>query len=144
MENIDNTDNIVLFDGYCILCNRSVDFLLKRDKKKKLKFALLPSAGTPSLLPDGITGPVQPETIIFLQKGRIYTKSTAVLKIMAQLKCPYPLLAVFLIIPVKLRDWVYDLIAKNRYRWFGRRNSCRVPDEDTKDRFIWPDPPATK
>jgi len=127
---------IVFFDGVCILCNRSIDFLLKKDHKKRLKFASLQSESATNFLRQIQHHPFSEDTIIFYDEGRIFTKSTAVLKIAGYLGFPYSAFAVLSIIPGPLRDWLYDYIAKNRLRWFGKRDTCRMPDQETTGRII--------
>ncbi len=127
---------IVLFDGACVLCNRSVDFLLKTDRKKRLKFASLQSDIAASMLKPIQNQPLTEDTIIFNDEGRLFIKSTAVLRIAGYLGFPYSTLAIFRLIPRSLRDGIYDWIARNRARWFGTRVKCRVPDDETAGRII--------
>lgn len=130
-------EKIVLFDGYCILCDWLVDFLLRVDKKNKLKFASLQSELASSILVNlEKEGKADPDTVVFFDNGRIYSKSAAILKIFSGLPQPYPLLTVFWVIPAPLRDGIYSLISQNRVRWFGRRDNCRVPDEETEGRIL--------
>jgi len=127
---------IVLFDGACVLCNRSVDFLLKTDRKNRLKFASLQSNIAASILKPIKYQPLTENTIIFIDEGRLFLKSTAVLRIAGYLGFPYSAIAIFRIIPRPLRDGIYDFIARNRVKWFGTRVKCRVPDEKTAGRII--------
>ncbi|MBW6460836.1 MAG: DUF393 domain-containing protein [Bacteroidales bacterium] len=125
MEKLIPWPRIVFFDGICILCNRSVDFLIKNDKKGRLKFASLQSEAADYLLSSDHIRPEFPETIIYYDNGRIYEKSTAVLKIFKELRQPFRAISLLLIIPRPIRDWLYDIVAKNRYRWFGKLKHCR-------------------
>ena len=136
MANPYQGQKIVFFDGICVLCNRSVDFLLKKDRKRRLKFATLQSDHAMAFFHQSQYNPVKEDTIIFYDEGRIFIKSTAVLKIAGYLSFPYSTIAVLLIFPRPLRDWVYDYIAKNRFRWFGKKDTCRMPDEETTGRII--------
>jgi predicted DCC family thiol-disulfide oxidoreductase YuxK len=129
-------EKIVFFDGYCILCNRSVNFLLKYDRKKRLKFASLQSEHAAILRQHLQNQPIKEDTIIFSDEGRIFIKSTAVLKIGAYLGLPWSISIVFMIIPRPLRDMVYDVIARNRARWFGMTEQCRIPDNETRGRIL--------
>jgi len=129
-------DKIVFFDGECVLCNSSVDFLLKKDRKKRLKFASLQSELASDMLQIIQNDPAGTETIIFYDEGRLLIKSTAVLHIAAHLGPPWRAFAVFLIIPRNWRDYLYDLIARKRAKWFGKREHCRVPDQETSGRII--------
>jgi predicted DCC family thiol-disulfide oxidoreductase YuxK len=127
---------IVFFDGVCVLCNRAVDFLLKKDHEKKLKFASLQSPISSAFLQKIKNHLVKEDTIIFYDKGRLYIKSTAVLKIAGYLGFPWSAFTIFLFVPRPWRDWIYDLIARNRAKWFGTREKCRVPDQETIGRII--------
>ena len=127
--------NIIFFDGICVLCNRYVDFLVKRDKKKKLKFAAIQSDFFKGRFTD-INNSQAMDSVIFYQSGRIFTRSDAVLRIMAELRFPYNLSCVFYVMPRFARDKIYDYFARNRYRWFGIREKCRMPDAFMDDRFI--------
>jgi predicted DCC family thiol-disulfide oxidoreductase YuxK len=135
MPNSHFQDRIIFFDGYCILCNRTVDFLIKHDRKKLLKFASLQSATAENLIQNqhNLHGL---ETVVFYNQGKIYNKSDAALKIAEYLGFPYNILKLGYLVPLPFRNSIYDYIARNRFRWFGKRNSCRMPDEKTKDRLI--------
>ncbi len=125
-----NDKQIVLFDGTCNLCNRTVSFITKRDKKGQFRFSPLHSEEALRLLEGcGLTsGPLT--SIVLLEGGRCYRKSTAALRIARHLRFPWLLLYALIAIPPFLRDWVYEWVARNRYRWFGRRDSCPVPTKE--------------
>jgi len=125
---------VILFDGVCNLCQSSVQFIIKRDKNAAFKFAALQSDAALQLLAN--QPPVNSDSVLLLQKDVLYQKSTAALKIAAQLNWPWPMLYVFIIVPTPIRDWAYDYIARNRYRWFGKQESCMVPTPNLKDRFL--------
>jgi predicted DCC family thiol-disulfide oxidoreductase YuxK len=127
---------IVFFDGICGLCNREVDFLLKKDHDKKLRFASLQSDNSKIFLQKIHGQPLKEDTIIFYDEGLFYIKSTAVLKIAGYLGLPWSAIAVLQVFPRPWRDGIYDLIARNRARWFGTREKCRVPDQETSGRII--------
>jgi predicted DCC family thiol-disulfide oxidoreductase YuxK len=135
MQNAHYQNKIIFFDGLCILCNRSVDFLLRKDHKKLFKFASLQSDYAKTF-PVQAFRKITIDSVIFYDEGKVYIKSSAVLKIASYLGFPYFVFAIFRIIPVSIRDGIYDYIARNRSGWFGRRDSCRLPDESDKDRFI--------
>lgn len=115
-------DNIVFFDGACSLCSRTVTFLINADNNQQLKFAPL----------DGVTSalleiPIADEgtaTVVFYQKGKLYFRSSAVLKIIKLLPFPWRLLGVFSLVPNFIRDYIYRIIGRNRYRWFGKNTKC--------------------
>lgn len=128
-----NESPVLFFDGVCNLCNSSVQFILKNDKKKIIKFASLQSEIAREYLNDKLP---LPDSIVFLEKGKIYTESSAALKIVPYLSAPYRLLRIFGILPKSLRDSAYRFIAKNRYRWFGKKDECLLPSPDYADRFL--------
>jgi predicted DCC family thiol-disulfide oxidoreductase YuxK len=134
VKSSEKQDKIVFFDGECMLCNRSVDFLLKADKKKHLRFASLQSGYLKNLtFHDNLP---EDDSIIFYDEGRLYTLSSAVLKIAAYLPMPYKLAVVFKIIPRPWRDSIYRFIARHRFRWFGKRQTCRMPDDESRNRIL--------
>jgi len=128
--------SIVLFDGYCNLCHRSVLFIIKRDRTGRFKFVSLQSEPGRQLLSGAGGDPASLETMILLEDGLLYDRSTAALRICRKLDGPWPLLFIFIIIPRPVRDMVYRWIARNRYRWFGRKEECLVPSEELKSRFL--------
>jgi len=125
-------NSVVLFDGVCNLCNAVVRFILARDPEGHFRFASLQSEAARRLLGDGQTA----ETIVLLEAGKTYTKSTAALRIARGLRFPWPLLYAFVAFPRPLRDLFYDWVARHRYRWFGRRESCMVPTPEVHERFV--------
>lgn len=134
-----NTDlrPIILYDGICNFCNGGVNFALRLDKLKALRFAALQSTAGKSLLRRSGRDPDDISSIVLVTPQQSYIKSEAVLKIAAELQQPLPLLAsIATVFPLEFRDVVYDLIANNRYSLFGKTDSCRVGDVDFTDRFI--------
>ena len=127
---------ILFFDGVCNLCNASVQFVIKRDKKSSLKFASLQSNKAKELLPERLTQEDNLESIVLYQGGQLFEKSTAALMVAKKLTGLWPLLYVFMIVPKFIRDAVYSFIAKNRYKWFGRKDQCMIPSPEMKLRFI--------
>lgn len=129
-------DHIVIFDGVCNLCSGSVQFIIKRDKEKKFSFTTCQSlAGQKILTQYGSPGTDQ-STVVYVKNGVPCFKSRAILEILRDLGCCWNLLYILIIIPRFIRDFVYDLIAKNRYRVFGKRESCMVPPSEIMDRFL--------
>lgn len=135
---------LLLFDGVCNLCDRSVQFVIRHDRKGKFKFASLQSAYAeqilkkyPEIAPFNKTGN-NPDwgSIVFILKGKAYTRSAAVLKVMEELGFPWKIAAVFYILPSVFRDALYNFIAKNRYRWYGKKDSCMIPTPELRDRFM--------
>lgn len=129
-------ERIILFDGVCNFCNNWIDFVVRRDPKGKFKFAALQSDSGKRLLAerglsaDGLT------TVFLLDGERVHARSGAALRIAAGLGGAWPLVSVFLIVPPFIRNAVYDWIARNRYRWFGKRDTCRVPGPGERSRFL--------
>lgn len=128
--------SVILFDGVCNLCNRSVKFIIKRDAKNQFLFASLQSDAAKGLLLQYNETNSLPESIILLKHGQVYGRSTAVLKILRELNGFWSILYFFIIIPKFLRDPVYNLIAKKRYRWFGKKEECMVPSTALKSKFL--------
>ena len=129
--------SVLLFDGVCNLCNSSVQFVLKRDKRKYFKFAALQSNSGQELLKQ-FDLPVNNFTsFVLIENDKIYLKSTAALQVAKRLGGVWSLLFIFIIIPSPIRDFVYNLVAKNRYKIFGKRESCMLPTPDVKERFLW-------
>ena len=123
-----STHPIILFDGVCNLCNSSVQFILKRDGTGKFRFSSLQSEFSKEMLKRYNLPVDYLESIILLHNGKIYTSSDAVIEILNHLGGFYKLFSVFKIIPKFLREPLYKFIARNRYRWFGRKDSCMVPE----------------
>ncbi|CAH1203471.1 MULTISPECIES: thiol-disulfide oxidoreductase DCC family protein [Paenibacillus] len=127
---------IVLVDGVCHFCQGVTKWIIKRDPKGKYHFASLQSDVAKRLLEQGRLPVDRMDTFVLIEDGKYYTRSTAALKLAKGLKFPYPLLYGFVIIPRPLRDAVYGVIARNRYRWFGKDETCMLPSPDIKDRFL--------
>ena len=128
-------NNIVLFDGVCNLCNRSVDFIIRNQKSHKLQFASLQSDVGKSIVNKSGLDEI-PDSVMLFVDGELLVRSDAALAISTYLKRPYVYGIIFKYVPKILRDSVYNLIAKNRYRWFGKKETCRVPSADERERFL--------
>lgn len=130
------THPVVLYDGFCILCSRSVQFILKRDTKKKFLFSPLSSEFSKQIflhfhLPENYS-----DSVILYNRNKIYKSSGAAIRIAIRLNGLWPLMGIFYIIPWFIRDYVYNFIAKRRKKWFGKRERCFLPDEPDQQRFI--------
>lgn len=129
-----NQQKVLLFDGVCNLCNGWVDFLLKYDSKKELKFAALQS--------DEAKQFVSPEfakklpSLVFVNGNYTYIESDAAIWVLASLGGWWRIALAVLVLPKFLRNWVYRLIAKNRYHWFGKSEQCRIPNAEERSRFL--------
>ena len=130
-----NDKPVILFDGVCNLCSGSVQFILKRDKEKKFLFASLQSGYGQHLLKQFDLPTNTFNSFILFQDGNVLTRSTAALKVFSQVK-GWGWVKIFLIIPNFVRDAAYNLIAKNRYKWFGKKEECWVPTPELKARFL--------
>ncbi|MDF1546177.1 MAG: thiol-disulfide oxidoreductase DCC family protein [Bacteroidales bacterium] len=128
--------NIVLFDGVCNLCNGGVQFIIKRDKKNIFKFAALQSEFGQAQLVKYKLDTSSFDSFILIKNEAIFQKSTAALKIAKELKSGWQFFYVFIIIPAFIRDWLYDRVAKNRYRMFGKKDSCMIPTPELKAKFL--------
>jgi len=126
---------VILFDGVCNLCNGTVDFLLKRDRKKQFRFASLQSE-TGELLKHQYGIPEDTDSVILLKSETVFFKSGAVFEIAGMLPYPWKIAAFLKIIPKEISDYLYDWIANNRYRWFGKGETCRIPAAEEKEFFI--------
>jgi predicted DCC family thiol-disulfide oxidoreductase YuxK len=127
---------VIFFDGVCNLCNASVQFIIKRDSKESFLFSSLQSDAAQAILLQNKLENLDFDTIILLEDGIIYDKSTAILKILRKLSGLYKLGYIFIVVPKFIRDFVYKIISKNRYKWFGKRDSCMIPTEELKLRFL--------
>lgn len=128
-------ESVILFDGVCNLCTASVQFVIQRDPRARFAFAPLGSDVANELLRASGFHAIH-DTIILVEKDGIYDESTAALRIARRLSGAWPLMAMWLVVPKILRDAVYRLIARNRYRWFGRRKACMVPTPELRRRFL--------
>ena len=127
---------VVLFDGVCNLCNGFVQFVVRRDPKGAFHFASLGSDAAVRLLGGGPVPDPLPDSLVLVEDGQVFTRSTAALRIARRLTFPWPLAYVLVLVPRSLRDLIYDGIARRRYRWFGRRQSCMIPGPALRDRFL--------
>lgn len=127
---------VVLFDGVCNFCNYWVNFAIKHDRKKKLKFTTLQGETAKQLLPKYNINPTGLSSVIFIDNGNAYTQSSAALRICKYLNGGWKLFYGLFIVPKFIRDFFYNIIARNRYKWYGKRNECMVPTPDLKERFL--------
>jgi predicted DCC family thiol-disulfide oxidoreductase YuxK len=128
-------ERIILFDGVCNFCSGAIQFIIKRDPKAHFKFASLQGEVGRGLLKqfnlnDSMT------TLVLIEGNQYFTRSTAALRICKKLTGGYPILSFLHVIPRPLRDFVYNYVAKNRYRWFGQKSSCFLPTPAIKKRFL--------
>jgi predicted DCC family thiol-disulfide oxidoreductase YuxK len=138
MNNRDAIDSkaIVFFDGICNFCNTSVQFVLKRDKKDLFRFSPIQSDKGMRLLPPNTLNQANPDSVILYYKGKVYDKSAAAIKIATLLGGLWGLMYVYWIVPKFIRDLVYDFIASNRYKWFGKKETCMIPSPAERAKFL--------
>lgn len=127
---------IILFDGVCNFCNGAVNFTIKRDKQKKIRFAALQSDAGRQLVQQLGLPADDMRSFLFIENGKVYNRSTAALKVCRYLSGLWPLCYGLIIVPSFIRNCIYDWIAKNRYKWFGERQECMIPTPDIKARFL--------
>lgn len=134
-KNISNSNPIVLFDGVCNFCNTSVRFVLAYNRAENIHFSPLQSDFAKQLLAEHNLSSDDMDTVVFFQDNKVYTKSSAAFQIARHLIYPWKALYYFKHFPKNITDWIYELIAKNRYSWFGKKNQCMVPKSEWKERF---------
>lgn len=128
--------SVVLFDGVCNFCNGSVQWMIARDKKKRLRFAALQSAAGQKILrrfglpPEGIN------SFLFIDNGKLFHRSTAALRVARRLGGVYSFAYLAILVPAALRDAVYNIVATHRYQWFGKRDACIIPTPDVRALFL--------
>lgn len=127
---------IVLFDGVCNFCNHSIQFIIKRDPKGYFKFGALQSEEGKAFLQQYGLSTDALDTIVLIENGKAYTYSTAPLRIVRKLSLPWPLLYVCILVPPFIRNPIYKWISRNRYKWFGKQESCMMPTPDIRKRFL--------
>ena len=127
---------VILFDGVCNLCSGIVQFIIKHDPTRQFRFASLQSEFGQHVLQQFNLAMTEFDSIILLEKGIVYTKSNAALRVVKKLTGAWSALYVFRIVPPFIRNAVYDLAARNRYQWFGKKEACWIPTQELKDLFI--------
>ena len=130
------THSIILFDGVCNLCNGAVNFVIKRDPRNVFKFTPLQEKQGILLLKKHAIDAQNLDSIVLIENGNVYIKSSAALRIARKMSNLWPLFFVLLIIPRFIRDGVYDFIAKNRYKWFGKKEQCMIPTPGLREKFL--------
>lgn len=129
-----NAEYIVFFDGICSLCNRFVDFLSKRDKKEQLKYSSLQGKTALTKVPDELRE--QLKTIVFYKNGELLYESDAAIEIISVLGGIWKLSLILKVFPKFIRNPIYRVIARNRYKWFGKRDTCRMPTPNERLKIL--------
>lgn len=135
-EPTEQTHSIVLFDGVCNFCNASVHWILRRDRPGTFRFASLQSAAAKAAMSRIGLDDFHADSVVLIEGGRHFLRTDAALRIAKRLGFPWSLFSVFLVVPRFLRDPIYRLIARYRYRWFGKRANCMVPTPSMRARFL--------
>lgn len=133
---LENKSPIILFDGICVFCNYWVNLAIRKDRKKHLKFAALQSETASRLLKKYGLHTSRISSVILIEKGKAYTQSSAALRACRYLNGGWKFFYGLLIIPKFIRDFFYNIIARNRYRWFGKKDNCMIPTPDIRERFL--------
>ncbi len=128
-------ERIVFFDGYCHLCNGSVSFIIRHNPEKNLRYAPL-SSETARQVQENLNSFNWPDSIVLYDKGRLYFESAAALRLAGHLSFPYRIISLLRIIPPVITNYFYRLIARNRYRWFGKSETCRMPTLEERNLFL--------
>jgi predicted DCC family thiol-disulfide oxidoreductase YuxK len=128
--------SVIIFDGVCNLCNGAVNFIIDRDTSARFQFALIQSSSGNKILKALNLSSDNLDSIILIEDGKHYIKSTAALRICKKLGALWPLLYIFILIPRPIRDYFYHIVAKNRYWWFGKREKCMMPNTEIESRFL--------
>lgn len=128
--------SIILFDGVCNLCNASIDFILKRDNKNTFLVGALQEKPGKEVLSNYDVNPEYLDSLVLIEKNQIFYKSDAALKIARNLSGLWPVFYPLIYLPSGFRNMVYDWIARNRYRWFGKKNTCRLPSPEEASKFL--------
>lgn len=128
--------NILLFDGVCNFCDRTVQFVIKHDKKAVFKFASLQSDAGQKLLARHHLPLEDFDSFVYVKNDRVYTKSTAALHVLKELGGGFQITFILIAIPSPIRDVAYSILAKNRYKWFGKKEACSLPSPEVRERFL--------
>lgn len=129
-------NGIIIFDGVCNFCNSSVNFIMERDTHNYFKFTANQHEAGKKILSDNGVNVEDVSTVFLYKNGKLYKKSTAALHIARALRFPWFLFYAFILIPSPIRDIVYDFIARNRYKWFGKKETCRMPSPAERTKFL--------
>ena len=127
---------VIFFDGVCNYCNSMVNFVIRQDKKKVFRFAALQSKAGQQVLKEWNLPPEEFDSFLVLDNGKLYSRSTAVLQVANKLPWYWKWSQLFRILPRFMRDGAYNIIARNRYKWFGKKDQCMIPTPDVRERFL--------
>jgi len=131
-----NEHPVLLFDGVCNLCSSSVQFVIERDPGGKFRFASLQSEEAKSLLNRHQAYSEDLDSVVLVKNDKVYTRSSAALQVLKTMGGAWSLLYGLIIVPKPIRDFIYDWVARNRYKWFGNKDACWLPTPDLRSRFL--------
>jgi predicted DCC family thiol-disulfide oxidoreductase YuxK len=129
-------DTLVLFDGVCILCTASVQFIIRHDRAAIFYFAPLQSEIGREICRSQGLDPADVQTFVLISRGRMLVRSDAAIEVVSRFGGAWRFFTVFRLVPRVARDWIYSMVARNRYRWFGRTDACMIPTPEIKERFL--------
>lgn len=135
-ERMKMDQRLVLFDGECNLCDRLVQFTITRDRRGVIRYAALQSDAGQKLLREHSLSDTDMDTFVFIEDGKAYVRSGAALRLVRHFGGWWPALSVLLAVPRPLRDFLYRIVAQNRYRWFGKKPQCMLMKPEYRDRFL--------
>jgi predicted DCC family thiol-disulfide oxidoreductase YuxK len=136
IRDIPGGQSVILFDGVCNLCNGFVQFLIERDPKRRYRYASLQSETGQALMRSAGLPADEINTVVLMEEGKAYTHSDVALRVARHMVGLWPLATVLYIVPKFLRDAIYNWVARNRYRWFGKKEACMVPTPELKSLFL--------
>jgi predicted DCC family thiol-disulfide oxidoreductase YuxK len=129
-------DNLVLFDGVCNLCSALVQFVIRHDPAAKFRFAAIQSEIGREIFQSHGLDPADLQTFVFISDGKMHVRSDAAIEVVSRFGGAWRFFTVFRLVPRVARDWIYSMVARNRYRWFGRKDVCMIPTPEIKERFL--------
>ena len=137
IDSLPKNKQLILFDGVCNLCNSSIQYVIKHDKKNQFMFAPLESTVGQNIIKAYKIDTEKTDSILlYSNENGLSAKSSAALIIAKDLSFPINLISIFFIVPAFIRNWVYDYIAKNRYKWFGKKEACMIPTPELRSKFL--------
>jgi len=137
IQDLPKHKQLILFDGVCNLCNTSVLYVIKHDKVNRFMFAPLQSDSGKQIIEKFNVDPSKTDSILLYSEEKgLSVKSSAALHIAKHLGFPRSLMSIFFIVPTFIRNWVYDFVAKNRYKWYGKKETCMIPTPELTSRFL--------
>lgn len=129
-------DNLILFDGVCNLCSALVQFVIRHDREAKFRFAAIQSEIGRKIYQSHGLDPADLQTFVFIADGKVVLRSDAAIEVVSRFGGAWRIFAIFRLVPRVARDFVYSTIARNRYRWFGRKEVCMIPTPEIDERFL--------